>query len=309
MGTPQLSQLVNMDDPPSVLGEVTHILTCCSPTVDTALVQSAGRDIQNLFTGRMPGYRACNTEYHDLKHTTDTAIALARLIHGAVLCDQALPDHAVEIALLAALCHDAGYIQTEDDTEGTGAKYTAHHIDRSIEFVRDYFAGRGLSQADVLAASNMLHCTGLSVDITALQFADPSIAILGKMLGAADLLGQMADRYYLEKLPFLYHEFVEGNIPGFRDEFDLLEKTLGFCRLMRERMATSLSGVDAYMRHHFRARWDIDTDLYARAIDSHMAYLKIVVEEHSDDFLSQLRRGDWAEKFRRTHGDPSQRRP
>ena len=37
------------------------------------------------------------------------------------------------------------------------------------------------------------------------------------MLGTADLIGQMADRYYLEKLLLLYEEFSEaGQDTGFR---------------------------------------------------------------------------------------------
>ena len=93
-----------------------------------------------LFRGNYPGYQKCNTWYHDLKHTTDCLLAMARLLHGASLNGLPLPDRDVVLGLTAALFHDTGYIQAEDDLEGTGAKYTLVHVERSVAFMEKYFA-------------------------------------------------------------------------------------------------------------------------------------------------------------------------
>ncbi|MCH7636404.1 MAG: hypothetical protein IIA12_01880 [Proteobacteria bacterium] len=39
-------------------------------------------DFERLFTGRFPGYRGCDTTYHDVQHTLDMTLALARLVAG-----------------------------------------------------------------------------------------------------------------------------------------------------------------------------------------------------------------------------------
>ncbi|MCB9423276.1 MAG: hypothetical protein H6667_26005 [Ardenticatenaceae bacterium] len=43
---------------------------------------------------------------------------------------------SIALALSASLFHDAGLIQTSDDTEGTGAKYLADHDQRSLRLMR-----------------------------------------------------------------------------------------------------------------------------------------------------------------------------
>ena len=39
-------------------------------------------DFERLFTGRLPGYLGCDTTYHDMQHTLDMTLAVARLIAG-----------------------------------------------------------------------------------------------------------------------------------------------------------------------------------------------------------------------------------
>ena len=130
----QISELVGMEDPHSVLDEVEHIVFTIFPEFDFEPVNRAFGDVVKLFRGEYPGYRKCNTEYHDLKHTTDAMLAMMRLTHGAILRGEALCQKHVTLGLLSSLFHDTGYIQTSDDDLGTGAKYTLVHIQRSIEF-------------------------------------------------------------------------------------------------------------------------------------------------------------------------------
>jgi len=71
----QLYSLIPMDSPQDVLDEVIVILGLISPDFDTAPVTSAFNMAVDLYRGKYPGYRACNTEYHDIHHTIDTFFA------------------------------------------------------------------------------------------------------------------------------------------------------------------------------------------------------------------------------------------
>ena len=215
MSSRQLYDLIMMNSPEAVLDEVQYILRLISSDFDTKLVTSAFNTTVNLYNGDYPGYRACNTEYHDLRHTTNTVLAMARLVHGAVLDGESFLDRHISLSLVAALFHDAGYIQEEHDTEGTGAKYTESHVIRSMDFLENTGAELGLSKEEIAAGRSMIICSDPALDLSTIAFPSSQIELLGRILGAADLLAQMADRTYLEKLLFLYREFKEANVGGF----------------------------------------------------------------------------------------------
>ena len=138
----QLSSLIDMQEPYSVLGEVKTVYGMMFPGMEFEVVRLFFDDIVRLFRGEFPGYRKCNTEYHDLKHTTDTFLATARLIHGAIADGHRFSERSARLGLISALMHDTGYSQTIDDEKGTGAKYTIEHVDRSIDFAEVYFKRR-----------------------------------------------------------------------------------------------------------------------------------------------------------------------
>ncbi|MCF8077370.1 MAG: hypothetical protein K9K87_14545, partial [Desulfotignum sp.] len=60
-----------MTDPAAVLTEVKDIVSSISPQFDFDAMNRAYDDVTALFNGDYPGYRKCNTLYHDLQHTTD----------------------------------------------------------------------------------------------------------------------------------------------------------------------------------------------------------------------------------------------
>ena len=128
------------------------------------------------------------------------------------------------------------------------------------------------------------------------------------MLGTADLLGQMGDRNYLEKLPFLYREFSQGKIEGIGTELDFLDSTPGFYKTTLERLAHDLGGVNVYMRYHFRARWDIDEDLYISSIENSIRYLEYVLKNYREDVHAHLKRGGMMRKFRKRYPELTKNR-
>jgi hypothetical protein len=292
----KFAELVYIESPPEVLAEVKKITLAMFPNFDFGPLQTAFNDVLRLFGGKYPAYRKCNTFYHDLNHTTDCLLVMARLMHGAFVRGVAWQEKDVNLALISALMHDTGYIQSVADDTGTGAKYTLTHIERSIEFMETYFREHGYSREDFLACRNFLRCTGLEVKIRGIEFKSKEHEIIGKILGTADLIGQMSDKNYLGKLPFLYHEFAEGCVPGFKDELDLFEKTPHFWEVVKKRFVKDLGGVDEYLRDHFRVYSGIDQDLYRKAIDQNLECLQSILENSAVDYQTYPEQEDicWA---------------
>ena len=295
----QLYNLIPMDSPQDVLDEAIVILDLISPDFDTAPVTSAFNMVVNLFSGKYPGYRACNTEYHDLRHTIDTFLAMVRLIHVAVLDDETFTNHHITLGLIAALLHDAGYIQEEHDTDGTGSKHAANHVRRSMDFLERHGSELGLSYDEITAGRAIILCTDLAVDISTIVFTSDKVELLGKMLGSADILAQMADRIYLEKLLFLYYEFKEAGVGDYLGEVDLLRKTVAFYDFISQRLKTTLDETDRFMGPHFTSRWGIHANLYHVAITKQKNYLKQILKNQNSDPRDHLRRGGIVDKLRR----------
>ena len=282
--------IMDIEGPEDVSREVKELILSFFPDFDFSHFDRLFADTIRLFEGELPGYRRCNIRYHDLRHTMLTLLAMARLIYGVLSENKALSKEGITLGLLSALAHDTGYLQRTDETTGTGARFTLIHIKRSIDFVRHYYSKDEVWKGEEKQFSDILHCTGLNTKIARIGFSSPETELLGKMLGSADLLGQMADRCYLEKLRFLYREFKEGGVQGFDSEIDLLQKTLGFYENTKRRLVEELGNTRKFMLAHFKARYGIDRDLYSESIARNMAYLDYVVTNHKDEYANYLRR-------------------
>jgi len=300
MDRQRLYDLISMDSPEAVLAEGTAIIRMLFPDADMWQITAAFRKTADLYQGLFPGYRACNTQYHDFQHIIETFLAMARLIHGAVVSGQQLNQHPVFLGLTAALLHDVGYIQETGDRQGTGGKHTIIHVRRGMDFVERHGAAFGLSGEAIKACQVMIYCTDLTADFSSIIYPSREIEMLGKMLASADLVSQMADRTHLEKLIYLYQEFREGMVSGYDSAEDLLRKTVGFYDLVQDRLINKLDGVDRYMIFHFRERWKIDTDLYRTAIENEKEYLYKIILKEDNELLDQLRRKGIVVNSRRT---------
>ena len=164
------------------------------------------------FSGRHDDYHAIDAGYHDFEHTLQGTLCLARLLGGRhdAKMEPVIPQKGFELCLLAILFHDSGYLKKRGDTSGTGAKYTSVHVERSVAFAREFLAAQGYGHDDLDVIGNMIRCTGVAANVKALPFRSEVERILGFALGTADLLGQMAARDYIEKLPVLFAEFAEA---------------------------------------------------------------------------------------------------
>ena len=208
---------VDTRDPDAVQREVHAIYQAMYPAGDHGFVARAFGWARDCFEGRYPGYLPIDARYHDLEHTLQGTIGLAQLLQGrqAAGAAPAVDAGAFQLGLIAILFHDTGYLKRSDDPEGTGAKYTAIHVERSAAFAQEFLGAKGYSAGDVFAIQNMISCTGVQVDLPALKFRNETERTIGYALGTADLLGQMAADDYLEKLLVLYDEFAEAEkFPG-----------------------------------------------------------------------------------------------
>ncbi len=293
-GDLQLSRLVDTSNPKNALREVKSIFSYHYSPRNFSEVRRCYTLVVDLFQGRFPGYRACNTEYHNLNHTIDVFLATARLLDGYNLKKNKGLSSSCAINLLnAALFHDTGYIQEDWDKEGTGAKYTMEHVERSIIFLARHSETCNISPEAIANISQMILCTNLSTPVDEMSFISKEGEIGGKILGTADLLGQMADRVYLEKLLFLYYEFKEAGIGGYKTEYDIILKNVDFYEMTKKRFQNELMKMYRYALYHFRERFNIDKNLYLQAINRHIAYLKKIIRDDRTNFRQKLKRGSW----------------
>ena len=275
-----LYDLTDTNSPADTLTEIKYILHLIDPSQDPSPIEKIYGDIILIFKGEFPGYRPANTKYHNLEHTCSTALAAARLIHGLHIQGRVISPRLVHLCLIGALFHDTGLIQTEEEVEGTGAQYTIGHEDRSIAVMGKYLAAKDYSPEDIRDCGHMVKCTELFFPMADIPFDSEEVKIMGIVVGTADLVAQMADRNYQEKLPLLFLEFQEAGMEGFETPLELFKKTEEFYRkVARKRMTNELEGISAAALYHFRERWDIDKNLYEESIKSNIRKMKETVVE------------------------------
>jgi hypothetical protein len=203
---------VNTRDPSSVEGAVQTAYAEMFPHADPAFIPTIFGWAVSWFSGQYRDYQPIDAHYHDLEHTMQGILCMTRLLHGRNRqpAEPRLTQRMLELGLLAMLMHDTGYLKKRGDADGTGAKYTLIHVDRSIEFAGELMLGRDFAVEEILAVQNMIRCTGVNVKLESVKFQDPLERTVGFALGTADLLGQMAADDYVDKLPILYSEFAEA---------------------------------------------------------------------------------------------------
>ncbi len=289
-----VTNTVQVSNPHAVRKAVRELFSATYPGAPFDKLWLAFYDFERLFSGQFPGYVGCDTTYHDMQHTLDMTLALARLVAGyeqsADEADRLGADRA-QMTIITSLFHDSGYIRHADrDKEfHNGAQLTQQHVSRSADFLRRYLPELGLAR-DVAVASMIVHFTGYELDIDKIELDDPRDSICGHLLGTADLIAQMADRCYLEKCrDSLYKEFVLGGIavehsrPGhfsvrYESGVDLLKKTPDFYQhVLKTRLQSKFNRAYRYIEVLFSGQ-----NPYVEAIRINMEHLVRV-----------LKTGDW----------------
>ena len=297
VNTIQLSQLIESPDPDVIMKEVERVFSYHYPSKLFNRIHHNYIILKKLFDGNFPGYKACNTRYHDLFHTLEALLTTVRLMDGYNIKNEPLSVRLAEDLLNATLLHDTGYIQEDTDYVGTGAKYTTSHVERSIQFLKKNYEAFEIDRDDIEIFVDLIQCTGLMVKLETVPFSSTEEKLAGCILGTADLLGQMSDRQYLEKLIFLYYEFKEAGVKGFNTEFDLVRKTVDFYAITMKRLSESYLNVYLFAQDHFEKRFGIDRNLYMVAIDRHMEYLHKIMADNTTNFRHKLKRAAWVHTY------------
>ena len=122
---------IDTANPQAVQAEVCAIYGRMFRDSEAAAVKRAFDWALMCFLGQYPGYQAIDARYHDLEHTLQGTLCLARLFEGrerrGIL--PRMSRKVFDLSLVAILFHDMGYLKEEGDSGGTGAKYTLIHVD------------------------------------------------------------------------------------------------------------------------------------------------------------------------------------
>lgn len=187
--------------------------------------RSYWRSFANLAATILPAIAETDAAYHTLDHTLQVLQAgqwllVGRQTHHLDLCPQDWLN-----VMVALLCHDLGYrrgiclqdrpqqqqyttgqsdLWIELPADATDASLTPYHVDRSQQFVRDTLSHHPLLEVEEILRN--IEMTRFPVPMGAYYQATTTLAGLCR---AADLIGQLADPQYLEKLPALFQEFAE----------------------------------------------------------------------------------------------------
>jgi hypothetical protein len=257
------------------------------PGAPVERLAAAFADFERLFNGQYPGYLGCDTVYHDVQHTLDDTLAMARLLAGYERSHA--PEHRLGadralLGLVVALFHDAGYIRRTDDSKHrNGAEFTRTHVGRSARFLSSYLPTIGMAEW-VPVAALIVHYTGYELPFDQIRLDDARDRKVGHLLGTADMMAQMADRCYLEKCrDRLYPEFVLGGVAVSRNDaglkvvygsgLDVLRQTPDFVAYtMRTRLDGEFGGAYRYVEALYGGR-----NPYIEAIERSLEHLKFVL--------------------------------
>ena len=293
-----VTNTVQVSSVPAVKRAVEELYSQTWPSGKVERLETAFTDFERLFNGHFPGYLGCDTVYHDLQHSLDDTLAMARLLAGydrSHAVEQRLGAERAMMGIVVALFHDAGYIRQTDDTmHRNGAEFTRTHVGRSAQFLARYLPTLGLADW-VPVATQIVHFTGYEVPFDQIRLDDPRDRKVGHLVGTADMMAQMADRCYLEKCrDRLYPEFVLGGVAVSRGNegelkviygsgLDVLRSTPEFvAETMRTRLDGEFNGAYRYIEALYGGR-----NPYMEAIDASLVYLKQILQSQR---WSMLRR-------------------
>jgi hypothetical protein len=178
--------------------------------------------------------------YHNVEHTFLVTLVGRDILHGRMLTERLEPDDYSHL-IVACLLHDIGYVRGvlkgdgKDgfvvDASGTtvtlqrGASDAAlapYHVDRSKLFVTDRLADSPLLDAERVAqAVEFTRFPARHLPENGPENKE------GRLVQAADLIGQLGDPLYLKKANALFHEFEEIGLSrqlGYATPADLVER-------------------------------------------------------------------------------------
>lgn len=166
--------------------------------------------------------------YHNIEHTILVSLVGQEILRGKHIREGGVSCEDWLHFIIALLCHDIGYIKgvcqqdkedeslyatgLEDimlllDCGSTDASLTPFHVDRGKLFISERFGKHNLIDAQVI--QRYIELTRFPVPLD--EEHSDTINYPG-LVRAADLIGQLSDPRYLQKIPALFYEFEETGV-------------------------------------------------------------------------------------------------
>lgn len=176
--------------------------------------------------------------YHDIEHTILVTLVGQEILRGKHIRDGGVSCEDWLHCLISLLCHDIGYVkgvcrQDGNNLYATGcgdtlislppgasdASLTPYHIDRGKLFVEERFGGHRVIDSELIKHNIELTRFPVPAD----DDHRDTVNYPG-LVRAADLLGQLSDPRYLQKINALFYEFEENGtnkVLGYQTPHDL----------------------------------------------------------------------------------------
>ncbi|MEJ2199917.1 MAG: HD domain-containing protein [Desulfuromonadaceae bacterium] len=177
-------------------------------------VKTLMEDVVELYQSGGSAFEPCQVGYHTIRHALEVTLATCRMLAGWNRTPSAQPKIAAELfpaAVAAALFHDAGYLKNRNDTAGKGGKYTFAHVQRGMAMAQEYLQRRQWPEKLQHLTVALIEATEFHqpLQLTGMLASAPE-KNLASMLVTADILVQISDPCYFDRLPELFAEFEEG---------------------------------------------------------------------------------------------------
>ena len=251
-----VTRRIRTTDPAHVAAEVSRIYRAAYSRAPGAALLRAFDDAARMYRGEYPGYAPRETGCRDLRHAMEVALATARLIDGYGRWrgrGPAIGGQLFQLGVICALFHDVGYLRrTRERTPRGSAWYAQRRVARGARFLRGYLATIGMGDL-ALAAGPILQFTGCERPVASIRIAAPVRALVGRLVGSADLMVLMSERCGRGRCGGrLFPELAAGEGAG---------RAAGVFRTLLRRLEVDLGGAHEYARAHFGGR-----DPYADAM-------------------------------------------
>ena len=177
--------------------------------------------------------------YHNVEHTFLVTLVGRDILHGRILTERLEPEDYAHL-IVACLVHDLGYVRGILKGDGDGryvindqgdtvtlergasdAALAAYHVDRSKIFLRER-----LQHVPIIDLERVARAVEFTRFPTSPENDSTPENREGRLVQAADLIGQLGDPLYLKKANALFHEFEEIGLNkqlGYTSPADLVE--------------------------------------------------------------------------------------
>ncbi|MEW6493481.1 MAG: Npun_R2479 family HD domain-containing metalloprotein [Cyanobacteriota bacterium] len=178
--------------------------------------------------------------YHNVEHTVLVTLVGQEILRGKYIREGNVSSEDWLHFIISLLCHDIGYLKgvcCQDKAEkrlyatglddmmielpfgSTDAALTPFHVDRGKLFIEERFASHTLFDTEILKRNIELTRFPVPADDDHSDTAN-----YPGLVRAADLIGQLSDPRYLQKISALFYEFEETGMNktfGYRNPGDL----------------------------------------------------------------------------------------